>query len=217
MSVGIISPIAAISEGSNSTTAVTICGKTSAITIMISLPISTIAVTMSGNTSVIAVTISGSTSAIALIMLVTASTAFGKIEETNLGIASAILGAKPSISLTTPPRATSTLGIKFSAKVPTESMKFVSNASKSAVSSAMPTSKFCQAAFIIAQEPWIVVPASLAVVPAIPMLCCITLIALTMLSKDILLSSTVMPNCFCTSVILEASAINRAISSLVPP
>ena len=146
-------PIAAISDGITSMTASTICGITSAITEIISPAISTIAVIMSGITSVIAVIISGKTSVIALIMFLTASTAFGKILETSCGRAAAILGANPSISLTTPPRATSTLGIRFSAKVPTESMKFVSKTSKSCVSSAMPVSKFCQAAFIIAQEP----------------------------------------------------------------
>ena len=63
----------------------------------------------------------------------------------------------------------------------------------------------------------IVVDASFEVVSAIPKCFCITLIALTIFPKLILLSSTVTPNDFCSSFILEASLISLCISVLVPP
>ena len=58
---------------------------------------------------------------------------------------------------------------------------------------------------------------SLAVVPAMPMLFCMTEIALTTLPNDMDEPSTVTPSSFCTSVIFDASAMSRCISVCVPP
>ena len=76
------------------------------------------------------------------------------------------------------------------------SIKLSISKSKSALSSANPTTRLSQDAFIEFIEPSIVSVASFAVVPAIPILSCITLIALTILPKDKSPSFTVIFNSY---------------------
>ena len=73
-----------------------------------------------------------------------------------------------------------TRGRMFSAAIMAESIKLFTSASKSAFSSAIPVSRFCQAAFVALTLPLIVVMASLAVVPVIPICVCTSWIACTM-------------------------------------
>ena len=123
---------------------------------------------MSGIIDTITLTISGRACAKLVIISVAAAIAAGSTDLANEGIVSTIFGARLRINLTTPLRATSTLGIRFLPKVETESIKLFSNLSKSAFSLAKPVTRLCQAAFIIEQEPWIVEAASKEVVPVIP-------------------------------------------------
>ena len=84
------------------------------------------------------------------------------------------------ISSPSPVMMVSTLGRMFSAATMAESMKLFTSDSKSAFSSASPVRRLDQAAFVALTLPLIVVMASLAVVPVIPICVCTSWIALTM-------------------------------------
>ena len=148
----------------------------------------------------------------------------------------------PGISPMSVPTITPTRGITLLAAVSKLSTSWSVSCDMSASESPRPVSQFCHDAFIMFTEPSMVVAASRAVVPiamkasssviaplatssaacsaVMPEICievCMTSMAATMLSNDIEVPSTVTPSFFCTSVILDASAMSRCISSLVPP
>ena len=110
-----------------------------------------------------------------------------------------------------------TLGTTFRPAVMTDSTSWSVRAPMSASSFPSPVSQFCHEAFIIVMLPSMVLAASAAVVPVMPISVWTTWIALTMLSKLRLPSSTVSPSCFCTSVRRDASLMSLSISDWVPP
>ena len=114
---------------------------------------------------------------------VSASISIGSVSDRSGGISLTICGTTSCNScvatVAIPLMICCTLGITFFPNVVTLSTRFPTNSPKFALSSAMPVSKFCHAAFIAFAEPSIVVLASLAVVPVIPMLSCTRWIAST--------------------------------------
>ena len=119
-------------------------------------------------------------STIAPTMLAPDLTSFGTTLLISSGTRSTIFGTIFSTSVPMPPSAVSTLGSTLSAAVSTLSTKLFISPSKSWLLSAMPTSRFFHAALADAMEPCIVVDASSAVVPVMPISVCTTWMASTM-------------------------------------
>ena len=156
---------------------------------------------------------SGNISVMPLITLCTAFISTGKRSLISGGISFNISGKvsfiSPSTSLPSPSITVFIRGIRFLATVTTLSTKSEIKPLKLALSSAIPVSRFCQAALAIPIEPLIVVAASFAVVPVIPISVCTTCIA-SYTSFKLLMS-------YLTPLSFSASSKSLCISSLVPP
>ena len=174
---------------------------------------SVIAFTICGIISTTTLTKSGSTFAIPLITPSTLSIRAGSKSAISGGSSFNINGKVSLISpLTRSPSPLITVltrGIRLLATVTILSTNSDINPLKSALSSAIPVSKFCQAAPIAAVDPLIVSAASCAVVPVIPISVCTTCIA-SYTSLRLLIS-------YLTPLSFSASAKSLCISSFVPP
>ena len=104
----------------------------------------------------------------------------GNTEVIRFGISAASTGAICSITEPMPDRICVNRGMMLPAAVSALSTKFPISVSRSALSSAMPVTRFCHADFMEDTLPEIVVDASLAVVPVIPISVCTIWIASTM-------------------------------------
>ena len=105
-------------------------------------------------------------------------------------------------------------GPTFWMTVPIESTSWVVNPLMSALSLPSSASQFCHAAFIMPTEPSMVVAASLAVVPLMPICSCMMWMACTTSENLSMDRSPISPFACLT---LFASWIRRSISDFVPP
>lgn len=105
-------------------------------------------------------------------------------------------------------------GMMLPAAITALSTSWSVSAPTSAPSSARPASQFCQDARMLATEPEMVVAASCAVVPVMPISVCTIWMASVMSAKLSMERSAISP---WATLTLLASAMSRSISALVPP